>query len=316
MHVTSVRPIDSSDSPSQSVLRQEVVQIIARHVGQTGGFETPVPGLRVGLADQPIPPWSHTAEACFCVLVQGWRTITLGDAVFIQGEQTYLLSTVAVPSIIAIPEASPAAPHVALRIDLDFALARQIITDFAIPAPGSALPESHLFLSQMEPALFDAVARLVRLIEAPGDVAFMSGLLHKEILYRLLSGPAGWKIQHMVRLGSQGNRATKAVMWVRRHFREPLKIRQLADVAGMAESTLHRHFHDLTGLSPIQYQKRLRLHEARSLMLEGLDVGSAALAVGYESATQFIREYRRLFGGPPLRDIKALRVRGGARIIL
>lgn len=121
----------------------------------------------------------------------------------------------------------------------------------------------------------------------------------------------------MVRLGAQGNRAAKAVTWLRSHFREPLKIEQLADVAGMAQSTLHRHFHKLTGMSPIQYQKRLRLHEARRLMLEGgLDVGSAALSVGYESPTQFIREYRRLFGEPPLRDVKALRARGIAETIL
>ncbi len=121
----------------------------------------------------------------------------------------------------------------------------------------------------------------------------------------------------MVRLGTQSNRAAKVVTWLRSHFREPLKIEQLANVAGMAESTLHRHFHELTGMSPIQYQKSLRLHEARRLMLEGgLDVGSAALSVGYESPTQFIREYRRLFGEPPLRNAKALRARGIAQRIL
>jgi transcriptional regulator GlxA family with amidase domain len=207
-------------------------------------------------------------------------------------------------------------PYIGLRIDLDLDLARQVMADIDVQAPDVVLPESPLALGRIEPALFDAVARLVRLIEAPQDVGFMSGLIHREILYRLLQSPAGRKLRLIVQLGAQGNRVAKAVSWLQSHFRERLRVGQLADIAGMAQSTLYRHFQELTGMSPIQYQKRLRLHKARHLMLEGrLDVGSAALSVGYESPTQFVREYRRLFGESPLRDVKALRADGRRQLI-
>lgn len=311
MNAASIRSVSNRDSPSPSPLRLEVEEIIARHCRRGGGFDTPVPGLQVGRIIQPVPPSIHMAEACVCLLIRGSRSITVGDAVFTQDEQTYLLSTVGLPSIVAIADASPATPYTALRIDLDFDLARQVMADIDVHALDPASSTPTLSLGRIEPELFETVARLVRLIEKPKDVAFMSGLLHREIIYHLLVGSAGGKFRQMVQLGTQGNRAAKAVTWLRCHFRDQLKIEQLADVAGMAESTLHRHFHALTGMSPVQYQKRLRLHEARRLMFEhGLDVGSAALTVGYESASQFIREYRRLFGEPPLRDVKALRARG------
>lgn len=251
------------------------------------------------------------------MVIRGSRSITVGDAVFTQDEQTYLLSTVGLPSIVAIADASPAKPYVAVRIDLDLDLARQVMAEIDVQAPDASLPESPVSLGRIEPELLDAVVRLVRLLETPRDVAFMSSLLHREILYRLLSGPAGRKLRQIVQLGTHGNRTAKVVTWMRSHFREPLRIEHLADVAGMAESTLHRHFRELIGMSPIQYQKSLRLHEARHLMLErGLDVGSASLSVGYESPTQFIREYRRLFGKPPGRDVKALRANGRIQQVL
>lgn len=150
-----------------------------------------------------------------------------------------------------------------------------------------------------------------RLIERPSEIAVLADLIHREILYRLLSGPAGNSLRQIARLGSHGQRVSKVVAWLREHFRGPLRIDQLAKMAGMGVSTLHRHFHELTDMSPIQYQKRIRLHEARRLMLEeSYEVGTAALDVGYESSTQFIREYRRLFGEAPLRNIKALRTTG------
>jgi AraC-like DNA-binding protein len=315
---TASSPLVSCDNHALlSRQRAEMEEIIALHCRRSGGFDTPVPGLRVGRIIQPIPPSMHTADACVCVLIRGARSITVGDAVFTQDEDSYLLSTVALPSIIAIPDASPSTPYTALRIDIDFDLARQVMAEIQGQTLAPALPESPLSLGRIGHELFDAVVRLVRLIDAPNDIAFMSRLLHREVLYRLLSGPAGGRLRQMVQLGTQGSRAAKAVTWLRAHFHQPLKIAQLAAVAGMAESTLHRYFHALTGMSPIQYQKRLRLNQARNLMLGGgLDVGSVAFAVGYESATQFIREYRRLFGEPPLRDVKSLRAQGSHQPML
>jgi AraC-like DNA-binding protein len=250
-----------------------------------------------------------------CLCVRGKRQLAFGDTAVSHAEGQYLLSTVGLPAIVSIEDASPSNPYTALRIDIDLDIARQVMADidFSDVRP---VAESCIAFGTIDRPLMDAVARLVRLIETPDDIAFMSGLVHREILYRLLLGPAAHKLRHVVRLGSQGHRVARAASWLRTNFRERLKIETLAEVAGMGVSTLHRHFHDLTGMSPIQYQKHLRLHEARRVMLEGVDVGSAAFGVGYESSTQFIREYRRLFGAPPLREISALRARGGGRAVI
>lgn len=317
MNTLSVQPAGPVGLAGLKPLFVEVEEIIARHHERGDGFRTPVPGLQVGRILQPVPPSVHMAEACVCVVIRGSRSFTVGDDKVTQNEQAYLLSTVGLPSIVAIPDACPTSPYTALRIDLDLDLAREVMAAIDEKAADLALPVSPLVLGRMEPEFMDAVLRLVRLIETPRDIPFLSGLLHREILYRLLLGPAGGRFRQLLRLGAKGTRAAAAVAWLRDHFREPLKVGRLADVAGMAVSTLHRHFHALVGMSPIQYQKRLRLHEARRLLLEGgLDVGSTALNVGYESSTQFIREYRRLFGEPPLRDVKALRAQGGVHRVL
>lgn len=293
------------------ILREEIDAAIARYSKASDGYETPVSGLRVARITRPIPPTTLLTEACVCICVRGSRELKICDAVYVHDQKRYLLSAVGLPTIVTIKTASPDAPYTALRIDLDLDLARQVMAEIDMLREDIAQPASYLSFGVIDRDFLDAVTRLVRLIETPKDAAFMSSLIRREILYRLLSGPSGHKLRQIVGLGSRGHRVVKAVAWLRTHFRERLKIDKLATVAGMGVSTLHRHFHELTGMSPIQYQKQLRLHEARRQMLdESADVGSAALNVGYESSTQFIREYRRLFGAPPLPDIKALRARG------
>jgi transcriptional regulator GlxA family with amidase domain len=218
-----------------------------------------------------------------------------------------VLTAIDRPTVFAIPHASPQEPYTALSIDLDLDLARQMMAHIDINECNAAPSRPRLTVA-VTPELLDCVLRLTRLMERPNEIAVLADLIHREILYRLLSGPAGNSLRQIARLGSQGQRVSKVVEWLREHFRTPLRIDQLARMAGMGVSTLHRHFHELTDMSPIQYQKRLRLHEARRLMLEeSYEVGTAALDVGYESSTQFIREYRRLFGEAPLRNIKTLR---------
>jgi AraC-like DNA-binding protein len=270
-----------------------------------------VSGLQVARITRPIPPTTLLTETCVCICVRGSRKLTICDSVYVHDEKRYLLSAVGLPTIVTINTASPDSPYTALRIDLDLDLARQVMAEIDVQREDIAQPASYLSFGVIDRDFLDAVTRLVRLIEAPKDASFMSSLIRREILYRLLSGPSGHKLRQIVGLGSRGHRVVKSVTWLRTHFRQRLKIDKLAAVAGMGVSTLHRHFHEITGMSPIQYQKQLRLHEARRQMLdESADVGSAALNVGYESSTQFIREYRRLFGAPPLRDIKSLRARG------
>lgn len=291
-------------------LRSEMEAIIARYSSRHPGAATPVPGLHVGRFVAPVPPMSHVAEACVCVCVRGARSLSLGDAVYAHDQDRFLLSSIGLPAIVAIERASPKHPYTALRIDLDSNLAREVLTNLDSRSAGAPL-EPGLSFGQIDYPFLDALARLVRLIESPEDIPFMSGLVHREILYRLLSGPSGARLRQIVRLDSQGNRVARTAAWLRTHYRERITIERLATIAGMAPSTLHRHFHELTNMSPLQYQKHLRLHEARRRLLDdGENVASTAFEVGYESSTQFIREYSRLFGRPPLRDVKALRATG------
>jgi AraC-like DNA-binding protein len=245
-----------------------------------------------------------------CVCIRGQRRVSVGETVVFYDENQIVLTAIDRPTVFAIPHASVQKPYTALRIDLDLDLARQMMAHIDINECNVAPNPSEL-AAAVTPELLDCLLRLTRLIERPSEIAVLADLIHREILYRLLSGPAGNSLRQIARLGSQAQRVSKVVAWLREHFRGPLRINQLAKTAGMGVSTLHRHFHELTDMSPIQYQKRLRLHEARRLMLEeSYEVGTAALDVGYESSTQFIREYRRLFGEAPLRNVKALRATG------
>lgn len=293
-------------------LRAEIEAFIERHARRTRSVRTPVPGLSVARITAPIPPTTHLDASCLCVCVRGKRRLTIGDERVVHHENRFLLTAIEVPTIIAIPDASPAHPYTGLRIDLDLDAAREIIAELELER--APIPDTTFTTAALDPDLLDCVYRLVRLIERPSEIPFMARHLHREIVYRLLASPSGGRLRQLVRLDSETQSATKAVAWLRAHYRERLGVDVLARKAGMGVSTLHRHFRELTSMSPIQYQKHLRLHAARRLMLEDqVDVTAAAFGVGYESPTQFSREYRRLFGRPPRRDVVALRAAGGER---
>jgi len=301
---------DRAGARSQAIRtrRAEIARVIDRYRETHDDGATPVPGLAVGRATSPIPPTSYLFEPSLCISARGSKRVRLGEEDYVYDEDHFLLTAVGLPTIIEVRKASAAAPYAAIQIALDLSVAKQVIADIDVHGLSSQTTETGIATGPVDAELLDAVVRLVRLLEKPRDIPVLQRLIHREILYRVLVGPAGARLRQMVQIGTQSNRVAKAIDRLRRDFSKRLSVEELAAESGMGVSTLHHHFRELTTMSPLQFQKQLRLHEARRLMLsEHADAGTAALRVGYESPSQFNREYRRLFGAPPARDVKALR---------
>ncbi|MET3663458.1 AraC family transcriptional regulator [Caulobacter sp. 1776] len=244
----------------------------------------------------------------FWLVAGGRKCLTVGDEELHYGVGDCLLVALDLPATARIVEASEAAPHLCVGVAINPARLAELIG--RLPDQATAAPSGlrGVAVNPASPELLDATLRLLRLLERPADVAAMAPLIEQEILYRLLSGPHGARLLHIAMADGQGHRVTRAVAWLRAHFAEPLRIEALADHVGMSESSLHHHFKAVTNMTPMQYQKQLRLYEARRLMLaENMDVGTAGYSVGYQSPSQFSREYRRLYGLSPARDLEALR---------
>jgi AraC-like DNA-binding protein len=235
----------------------------------------------------------------------------LGGTTFIFDESRYLLTSLDLPVICNVIEASEKVPYLCFVLTLEMPVVRELLSREEIRAPEAPSDKPGMATGETTAELLDACCRLVDLLNTPRDIPFLSGLIQREIIYRILRGPEGARLRAIATLGDQSHRTAKAIAWVKANFAKPLRLEDLADLAGMGVSTLHHHFRALTAMSPLQYQKQLRLHAARERMLmDSLDAASAAFEVGYESATQFNREYSRLFGQPPLRDIRTLRSPG------
>lgn len=290
-------------------LRTEIGAKIARHVYEDGEKTTTVPGLtmyRLSAPNQPVP---FVNEPHFALIAQGKKIVVLGKEVYAYDESHFLLTSIDLPTMVQVIEASPERPYLSLTLKLDLQLVRQTIAEFDLHSAENIPPGRGITTGPATAELLAPISRILDLLDQPKDIPPLSGLIIREILYRLLMGEQGVRLRQIALLGTQSNRTAKVIAWLKQNYTRPLRIEALAGIAGMGVSTLHHHFRAMTALSPLQYQKNLRLHEARRLMLdEGLDAGSAALRVGYESTPQFNREYRRAFGQPPLRDIKALRI--------
>jgi AraC-like DNA-binding protein len=210
-----------------------------------------------------------------------------------------------------VTQASPEKPILALILKLQMPAVREILSQDEFLTPEACSGTRDMAIGKSTPELLIACMRLLDLLDAPLDIPFLGSLMQREIVYRLLRSSLGKHLRAIATLGDQSNRIAKAVAWLKENYAKPLRVEELAQVAQMSVSTFHHHFRVLTQMSPVQYQKRLRLHVARvRMMTEGLDAASAAYEVGYESASQFNREYRRIFGQPPMRDIKARQVSG------
>ncbi len=294
----------------EATVATELAQRIEVATSGAATIDTTIPGLRLSWLTTPLPPTSYLYGPSLCMCLRGGKQIGLSDRSVVHPPGSFLLTAMQMPIIVSIEKASTRAPYVGAQLALDIDVAREVIGKIdAAPVPQDA-PGPGMMIGRLTEPLLVALLRLVRLMETPDDIPVMGDLIQREIIYRVASGPSGAWLRDIVRLGSAGHRVARAIAWLREHYSESLSIETLAREAGMGVSTLHRHFRQFTATSPIQYQKRLRLHAARRLLLtEDVDAATAAVLVGYESVSQFNREYRRLFGKPPRRDTDSLRLR-------
>ncbi len=281
---------------------------LLRWMPGTGDYPTAIEGLAIHRRDEANQPENCFYKPLVAVIVQGFKRSIIGSREYRYGENHCLVSGVDMPSVNYVTAASPEQPFLAVSLDLDRYLTTQLAAE--IP-PSSRLGNCSykgMAVADVDPDVLDAFLRLAELLEKPEQIPVLAPMIIREIHYRLLIGPQGERLRVVNTLGTQSNQIAKTITWLRDNFKEPLQVDDLARKVNMATSTFHRHFREVTTLSPLQFQKRLRLYEAQRLMLaENEDAVIAALAVGYESPTQFNREYKRLFGEPPHRHVSQLR---------
>ncbi|KQV55751.1 MULTISPECIES: AraC family transcriptional regulator [unclassified Caulobacter] len=285
----------------------QIAELVARYADDDSP-ESAIGGLYLTRRCSPSGRLHIDQRPSFWLVAGGRKCLTVGDEELHYGVGDCLLVALDLPATARILQASEAEPHLCVGVAINPARLAELIG--RLPEQASASPSGMrgVAVNPASPELLDATLRLLRLLERPADVAAMAPLIEQEILYRLLSGPHGARLLHIAMAEGQGHRVTRAVAWLREHFAQPLRIEALADHVGMSESSLHHHFKAVTNMTPMQYQKQLRLYEARRLMLvENMDVGTAGYSVGYQSPSQFSREYRRLYGLSPARDLEALR---------
>jgi AraC-like DNA-binding protein len=274
---------------------------------------TAVPGLSLFRRHEPTEPLTGMYEPSVCLVAQGAKRVQLGDEIYVYDAQHYLLTSVHLPTVVQIIEASQERPYLGLRLKFDLHEVSQLMADSNLPPPRSQESSRGMATGEVTLPLVSAFLRLIELLDNQQDVPILAPVIQREIIYRLLVGDQGTRLRQIAAAGSQSQQIARAIEWIKGNFSKPLRIDDLAEQARMSTSTFHHHFRAMTALSPVQYQKRLRLQEARRLMLtDRLDASTAGFRVGYESASQFSRDYGRHFGAPPLRDVTNLRQRAVA----
>ncbi len=287
--------------------REELVERIARVMREDGTVQ-PLQGLHLSCSSLPLAPVHSVIEPSVCVIAQGSKEVLLGESRYQYDPSRYLLTTVELPRVSQVLEASKERPYLSLRLELAPTLVSSVMVEAGHASPAGHADVRAIDVSPLDVHLLDAFVRLVRLLDSPAEAQVLMPLITREIIYRLLRGEQGGRLRHLALLGGYTPHIARVVKRIRQDFDQPLRIESLARELGMSIPGLHHHFKAVTAMSPLQFQKRLRLQEARRLMLsEDLDAASAAYRVGYQDASHFNREYKSLFGVPPMRDVQRLR---------
>ncbi|MDP4534745.1 AraC family transcriptional regulator [Alkalimonas collagenimarina] len=289
-------------------LRLHMLQPLQAAIQSTGFNDTAIPGVRLYRSDGPTAAAPTIYEPTLCLLVQGSKQVWLGNERLQYHELQYLLAPVTLPVSGKVITASPEKPYLALSVSLDLRELTDLVIDLAAKVPQPTTPARGIAMGDADLELVSVFHRLVQLMQSPEDIPVLLPLLKREMLYRLLLGPVGSQLREFTLIDSQAHRISKVIDILHQRFHQPLRIKDLADAAHLSESSLFQSFKAVTSMSPLQFQKQLRLNEARRIMLyEGLEAATASYKVGYESPSQFSREYSRLFGAPPQADIRRLR---------
>lgn len=285
-----------------------LVASIARWTKGSEQFVTAIPGLTFYRHEEPTQLRSGLYEPSICLVAQGAKRAHLADDSYVYDVNHYLITSVHLPTTFQVIKASPDEPYLGLLLKIDQREMSQMMVDSNLPAPRTQQTRRGMAIGEVTLPLLSAFQRLVGLLDHHEDIPILAPIIQREILYRLLVGDQGTRLRQIAAAGSQGNQIARSIEWLKGHFTQRLSMDDLAVQARMSTSSFYTHFRSMTSLSPLQYQKQLRLQEARRLMLtEHLDATTAAFQVGYESPSQFSREYNRLFGAPPLRDVKNFR---------
>ena len=288
--------------------QNELIALIDQYTGEDGVHSTPIPRVFLIRSSHPTEPIHALHEPALCIVAQGRKQVMLGEDVYLYDRAQYLVVSVDLPIVGEVVEAEPETPYLCLRLDLDATTLSALMMESGLSGLIDQNPGPGLSLSTVTPELIDAAVRLLRLLAVPRDIPVLAPLAEREILYRLLTGDQGARLRHIALADSKLQQVTRAIGWIKRNYREPFRIEAIASEARMSSSSLHHHFKAITSMSPLQYQKQLRLQEARRLILgRSMDAATAGYSVGYDSPSQFSREYSRLFGAPPIRDIARLR---------
>jgi len=309
--VAKAQKRNQSEATTDGKRQSELAGLVGRHI-QTDGFQaTAIPRLTLIRALQPTEPMPTVYDPAVCVVAQGRKQVILGEQVYFYDAEQYLVVTIDLPVVGQVVKATSAEPYLCLKLDLDAGQLSALMMELGQEkerAQQNGRLGLGLSVNPLDPLLLDAIVRLVRLLDTPDDIPILAPMIEREILYRLLSGPYGARLRQVAMADSRMLSVNRAISWLKQNFAEPFSIETVAREARMSPSTLHHSFKSVTAMSPLQYQKQIRLQEARRLMLaQALDAATASHHVGYESPSQFSREYSRLFGAPPSRDIARLK---------